>query len=132
MLAGDPVLSANGAYLLCGAFVVARAAVIHGVADLSRIMGTTGFAELSARTGRLITMFGGSRGYLRMGPKYPPPGGAVTVNWSYLYWASPDGRVLIGDLNGHAVALVDGHARSLPWLTVFGYREGLQEPGVAW
>jgi hypothetical protein len=124
----SPLLSANGAYLLCGGFVLPNA---MRVKDPSGRPGTVGFAEFSAGTGKLVSVLSASHTQLRMAPGTPAAGASVVTS-SYLLWANPDATTVIGLLDGRAVLFAGGRTRTLPGLSLTGLPNGAWVPGFAW
>lgn len=122
----DPFLSANGQYILCGGYTDA----LESPQSMKSHPQTRGFAEFSAKTGKLITILDAQRG--------PMPtitsGGLTATNLAavpYLLWASPDGKVLIGDVNGQAVVIRDGQTQTIPWSTTITGTELSDIPAIA-
>lgn len=126
----DPFLTANGAYIVCGGFVVPPGMdPVHPRGTL-----TQGFAKFSATTGKLVSVIVAQRGTLpptkvssRPGRQYPPELGALP----YLLWANPDGSVLIGTVESNGAVIHDGHPRTIPWSYTITGTEGSQIPAIA-
>jgi hypothetical protein len=111
-----PFLSANGAYILCGGYVVPQGAANQGSA-------TQGFAEFSASTGKLITI---------LDSRYAPlPTGIAGYTVPYLMWSNADGTVLIGTVDGKTVVIQDGHVQTIPWSSDIVTDEGSAFPPLA-
>jgi len=138
----DPILSANGADILCGGWVVPtgfRAPVTGG---FPRGAVTQGFAEFSARTGKLITILGAWRAPLPTArvkdPLLSPGGRSATVTvlnraaLPYLLWASADATTVIGTANGRGIAVGGGLSQVFPWSSRIAVPAGSSVPGAAW
>lgn len=139
----DPILSANGAYILCGGWVVPTGRKPGSPAGAYPTGPVTqGFAEFSAATGKLITILGASRAPLpttRVSPvTLGPSAGSGTVTvvnqaaLPYLLWASPDGTTVIGTANGRGIVAGRGGAQSIPWSSRITVPGGSSVPGAAW
>jgi hypothetical protein len=115
----DPFRAANGKYFLCGGYKLPH---LPAALQLGRPRGpvTQGFAVFQPGTQRLITIAGATTAPLR--PSAMP----------YLLWASPDASTMIGLINGHAVVVSVGQARSIPWPAGVVPPPGSTIPGVAW
>jgi hypothetical protein len=110
----DAFLSANGAYILCGGFMVPKGWPGIG---LERPF-SAGFAEFSAATGKLVTIL--ARQTRRTMSGVP-----------YLLWASPSATVLIGTVDGRGVVVRDGREQSIPWSSSIAGTEGSSIPAIA-
>jgi hypothetical protein len=115
-----PFLSANGAYILCGGYVVPQGSV----SPLKTGTVTEGFAVFSAATGKLITILDSQRA-----PLYGPAGGGYTV--PYLMWSNSDGTVLIGTVGGKTVVIDNGQVRTIPWSSDIAVDVGAGFPPLA-
>jgi hypothetical protein len=94
---------------------------------------TQGFGEFSATTGKLITILGAWRAPVLSIRVLPPQKFAVNViTFPYLLWASPDAKILIGEVGGHAFVVRDGHKQTIPWPAHIGGPDDAVAPGVAW
>ncbi len=71
-------------------------------------------------------------------PKTGLPGSFPTTSienasaWPYLMWASPDARILIGLIYGHAVVISDGRTPTIPWPPAITWPLGSPSAGAAW
>lgn len=114
-----PFLSADGAYILCGGYVVPQG---H-LNPLKPGSATQGFAVFSARTGKLITILDS-----RYAPLFT---GSAGYTVPYLMWSNADGTVLIGTVGGKTVVIHDGHTRAIPWSSDIVPNEGAAFPPLA-
>jgi hypothetical protein len=138
----EPILSPNGADILCGGWVMPAGfrAPITGGFPKGRV--TQGFAEFSAKTGKLIAILGAWRAPLptvRVKDLLASPAGrsatVTVVNQTalpYLLWASADGTTVIGTANGRGIAVHDGRSQVIPWSSRIGVPAGSNVPGAAW
>lgn len=115
-----PFLSANGAYIMCGGYVVPQG---HPN-SLNPGSVTQGFAIFSAATGKLITILDS-----RHAPLYTSIGAGYTV--PYLMWSNADGTVLIGTVGGKTVVINKGHVQAIPWSSDIVTNEGAAFPPLA-
>jgi hypothetical protein len=131
----DPFLSANGEYILCGGYTNPKGTTT----SLPTGPVTQGFAEFSATTGKLVTILAARRGPLptikvKPGSLFLSSGQKTTLNQSalpYLLWSSPDGKVLIGTVNGKGVVIRDGREEPIPWSAAITGTGGSLIPAIA-
>jgi hypothetical protein len=134
----DPIMSPNGADILCGGWVVPAGWKTSRVGTYPEGPVTQGFAEFSAATGKLITILGAWRAPLPTTQVSPLLGGAGKVTvlnqaaLPYLLWASPDGTTVIGTANGRGIVADAGRAQSIPWSARITVPGGSAVPGAAW
>jgi hypothetical protein len=124
---GNPSLSANGAYVLCGGFAD-PGRKSHGYDPVFPSGPVTqGFGEFSAKTGKLITILGAWRGPVSINEhRYQE------IVLPYLLWASPDAKVLIGEADGRAFVVRDGRRQPIPWSAQISTALGSDAPGAGW
>ena len=142
----DPILSANGKYILCGGWLVPRGykpsskyAVFRDAYPKGPV--TQGFAEFSATTGRLITILGARRAPLPtarvQGLSLSGNGGPMmtVANMTALprlLWVSADAATVIGTANGRGITVHDGRTQAIPWSSLITVPAGSSVPGAAW
>jgi hypothetical protein len=141
----DPILSANGKYIMCGGWLVPKGykpSSKYALFPEAYPQGpvTQGFAEFSAATGRLITILGAWRAPLptaRVQLSLSGTGGPMTtvVNVTALprlLWASGDAATVIGTANGRGITVHDGRTQAIPWSSLITVPAGSSVPGAAW
>lgn len=111
----DAFLTANGTAILCAGYTWQRTAGPTAPTTL-------GFGEFSATTGKLIAIRAAEKGSLptekvRLTPRGQWVSALNEAAFPRLMWASPDGSVLIGTLNGpgHVFVYARGHKQMIPW-----------------
>ncbi len=52
--------------------------------------------------------------------------------YPHLLWASPDARILIGEVGGHAYVVRNGHRQPIPWSANISTALSSSAPGAAW
>jgi hypothetical protein len=143
----DPMLSANGKYILCGGWLTPKGykpsskfALFPDVYPKGPV--TQGFAEFSVTTGKLITILGAWRtplptirvhGELSSSGNSGPTITVVNLDaLPRLLWASADGTTVIGTANGRGITVHDGRSQAIPWSALIAVPAGSSVPGAAW
>jgi hypothetical protein len=142
----DPILSANGKYILCGGWLVpkgfkpgSKSALFPDAYPQGPV--TQGFAEFSATTGRLITVLGAWRAPLPTARVHELSlsgnGGPMitvvnTTVLPFLLWTSADATTVIGTANGRGITVHDGRTQAIPWSSLTTAPAGSSVPGAAW
>jgi len=142
----DPILSANGGYILCGGWLVPKgykpssgSALFPDAYPKGAV--TQGFAEFSATTGKLVTILGERRVPLPtvriQGESLSDNGGPeiTVVNLTALprlLWVSEDATTVIGTVNGWGVAVRDGHVQAIGLSSRIAVPAGSSVLGAAW
>jgi hypothetical protein len=129
----DPFVAAGGTVVLCGGYTTDK-----GTGNYPTGQVTTGFGEFSASTGKLLTILDPKKEHLPttiVEQQFPKPHRARVVDTSklpYLYWASPDGSILIGERDGKAFIFDDGQEQAIGWSTSIATPAGMNGAAVAW
>ena len=143
----DPILSANGKYILCGGWQVpmgykpsSKFALFPDAYPKGLV--TQGFAQFSATTGKLVTILGAWRAPLPtnripgVSSLSDTSGPAITVvnlaAMPRLLWASADATTVIGTANGRGITVHDGRSQAIPWSALIAVPAGSSVPGAAW